>query len=241
MTAILIISAFFLAFASFSIVRTKRAKSQDQPAEGLPPIRPSSLFGADGSLAPAPTETELELQAEREHERLAEGLLARARTGDRTALDEAHASRDKSLYAKVLDALVSEAAGSASSEEALARLVSDISASDDLRGTRALAEAVRAVWRNSPGKSQTATLLRAAALADDAGLFEETVEEIFRAWQTGRLPSMTERELRALAESEYWLLGSEARRSGAGFMLKERLAAWRRRLPEDVGMENPQP
>ena len=45
-----------------------------------------------------------------------------------------------------------------------------------------------------------------------------------------RVRNMSAEELRSLFEGEYWLLSSEAKRSGAGFLLKQRLAHVRREL-----------
>ena len=56
----------------------------------------------------------------------------------------------------------------------------------------------------------------------------------------GRLEGLGAEDLRALFEAEYWLLSSEAKRSGAGFVLKQKLADVRRRLAagarRDVGV-----
>ena len=41
---------------------------------------------------------------------------------------------------------------------------------------------------------------------------------------------MTAEELQSLIDAEYWLLASDARSSGAGFMLKRKLAEARREL-----------
>jgi hypothetical protein len=46
-------------------------------------------------------------------------------------------------------------------------------------------------------------------------------------------------ELRALCEAEYWVLSSEARRTGAGFILKHTLAEVCRRLAASTGRESP--
>lgn len=178
----------------------------------------------------------MEAAREEGRARLATSLLERAASGDFATLTEAHGARIAGLESKVLDALVADAA-SDSSGKRLFRLVEAISASDELRGNISLAEAVRALWRKSPDRALTSTLLRAAALSDSASCFEETIEEVFRAWHNGALRGLTGRDLRALAESEYWLLGAEARRSGAGFMLKEKLAALRRSVPESKQVE----
>jgi hypothetical protein len=72
--------------------------------------------------------------------------------------------------------------------------------------------------------------LRVAALSDAAATFEAAVETIHRVWTEGRLPGLDAAALDALFEGEYWLLSSDARRSGAGFVLKRTLAELRRGL-----------
>jgi hypothetical protein len=51
-----------------------------------------------------------------------------------------------------------------------------------------------------------------------------------RALRDGRLTNLTGEDLRTLAESEFWVLSSESRTSGAGFVLKQRLASLRQEL-----------
>ena len=85
-------------------------------------------------------------------------------------------------------------------------------------------------WRRAPAPDATADLLRVSALSDDAGTFGRAVTEVLQLWEGGRLPGLGAGELRSLFEAEYWLLSSEAKRSGAGFVLKQKLADVRRRL-----------
>jgi hypothetical protein len=77
-------------------------------------------------------------------------------------------------------------------------------------------------------------LLRAAALSDDAGLFSRAVADVFAAWEAGRAGGLSAHDLRALFDAEYWLLSSEAKRSGAGFLLKQQLSDVRRRLSQST-------
>ena len=80
------------------------------------------------------------------------------------------------------------------------------------------------------GPASTADLLRVSALSDDAGTFGRAVSEVLEVWEGGRLEGLSAEALRSLFEAEYWLLSSEAKRSGAGFVLKQKLADLRRRL-----------
>jgi hypothetical protein len=110
-----------------------------------------------------------------------------------------------------------------------------------LRASPELAERLLGLWRAEPTPSSTAELLRVSALSDDAGTFGRAVSEVLQLWEGGRLDPLGAEDLRALFEAEYWLLSSEAKRSGAGFVLKQKLADVRRRLaagpPQDVRAE----
>ncbi|HWW76997.1 MAG TPA: hypothetical protein VNZ44_16470, partial [Pyrinomonadaceae bacterium] len=154
-------------------------------------------------------------------------LRARAETGDLSALDEAHAAGDEAVYRSVLDGLVARAAGS---QKALRALAAHVARGKGLRSSTALAELLLGEWRRGPTRAATAELLRVAALSDEASTFGSAVSEVLQSWEEGRLASVTAGELRSLFEGEYWLLSSESKRSGAGFVLKQKLADARRRL-----------
>lgn len=162
-------------------------------------------------------------------EQRAAKLLARAADGDLETLREAHESGSRKLYENVLDALVER---DINSVENLRALAAHISGSGDLRAVPKLAEALLAAWKLAPARATLAQTLHIAALSDDAAVFQATVETAHRVWQEGRLHDLSAADLRALVESEYWVLAPEALRSGAGFMLKETLAGVRRQLAE---------
>lgn len=228
MGAILAITIFLAFVASFVIIRTKRAQSQ-RDAEMLPPsMHPRGLFGGD---APAGAASEAEDEGrgdETRRKKIRAGVLrARAEAGDLAALGEAHATCDEALYGFVLDGLAARAAGS---REALRELSAHIARGGGLRSSPALAELLLVEWRREPTRAASAELLRVAALSDDATTFGLAVSEVLQSWEEGRLASVSAEELRSLFEGEYWLLSSEAKRSGAGFALKQKLADARRRL-----------
>ena len=218
MSAILIISVFLLVVASFAILRTKRSSSRDD-APVLPAgFSPRGLFDAD-SQDETPKETP-------EQTRRGE-LRERAERGDLSALAEADASRDAALYRFVLDGLVGRASGDAARVRELA---AHVAGGRELRASPELAEMLLGIWREEPTPASTAELLRVSALSDDAGTFGRAVEEVLQLWEEGGLDALGAEDLRSLFEAEYWLLSSEAKRSGAGFVLKQKLADVRRRL-----------
>ena len=85
-------------------------------------------------------------------------------------------------------------------------------------------------WRESPDKKSTATMLHLAASTDDADTYREAVGLALSAWQSGSIPNLSADELQTLLHSEYWLLSSSTRSSGAGFVLKRTLSRAKREL-----------
>ncbi len=225
MSAVLIISIFLLALATFAIFRSKRSTSTDSAAP-LPPVPPRALFEI------AETETEVRADADETRRELTERVLR----GDAGALREAHAARDRALYNDVLDALVRQR-GSVG-PEALRLLGHEIIRGDELRANASLTRALLEVWHASPTRDATLDLLRIAALSDEAETFRETVEAVYRRWRAGELRGMKPAELGALFESEYWVLSSDAQRSGAGFVLKQTLAEIGRALAQAARRES---
>jgi hypothetical protein len=227
-SAILIISVFLIFVASLALLRTKRQRS-DEGSEQLPPgVGPRGLFADAG-----PTGDDAEVKASQE---LENSLRARAERGDLGALADAHAAGDAALYRATLALLVGR---SAERPEDLRALAAFLAGSKELRASPALAEKLLEVWKQSPTRAATAELLRVAALSDDAETFGLAVSTVLRAWEDGRLAGAGAEELRSLFEAEYWLLSSEAKRSGAGFLLKQKLADARRRLSARARREEP--
>jgi len=222
-SAILIISVLLVFAASFAILRTRRSPSSAD-AERLPPgISPRGLFDDADQDAPADGDADDETP---EKLKAAE-LRGRAARGDLGALKEAGMVGDPALYRFVLDGLVGHCA---TNEVELRALSSYVARGEGLRSSPELAEMLLGEWRRNPGPASTADLLRVSALSDDAGTFGRAVSEVLQLWEDGRLEGLGAEALRSLFEAEYWLLSSEAKRSGAGFVLKQKLADARRRL-----------
>ena len=90
-------------------------------------------------------------------------------------------------------------------------------------------DAIRA-FQQSPNRHSTARLLHAAALSDDPKNYERAIELVLLSWRDGSLSDLSEADLQTLFNSEYWVLSSRARTSGAGFALKETLTKANREL-----------
>lgn len=152
-------------------------------------------------------------------------LGERAARFDLTALEEA--CDDEALYEEILDIFIDR--GLASQED-LQTLVSHLSKSRELSTNARLADLMIETFKNSPNKTTLSQMLHLAALAADATCYEKSIESALEFWKKGLLPQLPAKDLLALVESEYWLLSSKAKRSGAGFVLKESLARLRRDL-----------
>lgn len=93
-------------------------------------------------------------------------------------------------------------------------------------------EAIKAIksFQQSPDKNSTANLLHAAALSDDAKNYGRAIELVLMSWRDGSLSDLSARDLQSLFNSQYWVLSSRTRTSGAGFVLKEKLSTANREL-----------
>ena len=85
-------------------------------------------------------------------------------------------------------------------------------------------------WKESPDRTSTAKMLHLAADTDDAETYNNAAELALNTWQQGKLPDVSAAELHNLLNSEYWLLSSRTRSSGAGFILKRTLSRAKREL-----------
>jgi hypothetical protein len=223
LSAILIISVVLAVIASYAILRTRRPRSNEEAAP-LPPYGARGLFDdADAKrLGAGDDEGAASEDFERE-------LRERASRGDLHALDDALATGRAPLYTLTLSELLER---SKDDPARLRSLADFVARGEGLRSSPALASALIEDWEREPSRAYAPTLMRAAGLSGDAAVFERAMSAVLLAWLGGRLPDAGADELRALFDAEYWLLPSEARRSGAGFQLKQKLAQVRRSLSD---------
>lgn len=186
-----------------------------------PPEPPRGLFsdknGFESAVLPPPEPDERENQRHL--------LSERAKAGDKSALVEAQALGDRNFYDEVLNQLTVNADGGPT----LLALASYVTR-NELPVNRKLAEALINSWKDAPNRSSTSTTLHLTALADDADLYQSTVETALQFWRQGLLADVSAAELRALFDGEFWVLSASTRSSGAGFVLKRKLASARREL-----------
>jgi hypothetical protein len=229
MVALLITSFFLLAGITYVIYLRQRPTSKTDAGFSLPPQRSVSLFDDAGLNEARPRALPSGKAAAAAAKR--RDLLERASAGDKEALTIAHATGDDALYDEVLNSLVLQA----DSEKRLLALVSFIARSDDhLRVNNILAGKFIESWKASPGRNSTAEMLHVAALAGDANLYQAAIETAYQFWCDRRLQQISAIELRQLIESEFWILAPAVRNSGAGFVLKRKLAQLRRKLAAET-------
>jgi hypothetical protein len=73
-------------------------------------------------------------------------------------------------------------------------------------------------------------MLCLAALADDEAVFKLTLNTALKLWREDRIAKVSATDFLATVESAYWLIASEVRTSGSGFLLKQAIADVRRAL-----------
>jgi hypothetical protein len=233
-SAILVISVFLVFVATLVILRTKRPQTKSDAAYFPPDARPPRLFAESAAGSSADDKEAREESGKKAAEEFEKSLLSRAAQGDFEVLKEARAVSTE-MYRRVFDALV-ESCGA--STDTLRSLADFITRNDNLRASPALAERLVTDWEANPSRASVPRLLRVAALSDDAATFELAMSAVVRARGAGRLAEASAEELRSLFEAEYWLLSSEAKRSGAGFLLKQKLARARRELSTEGRRDN---
>src|SRR5262249_40844951 len=217
MLAILFICFLLFIIALIMASRPSRLSLSDNNRSILGALMFKGLFDE---------ENQKELEQWQREQQIAEhrlNLLERAKQGDVTTLNEAHS--DATLYSEVLDTLLDSGC-----QEIVEICVREISQSKELRASVRLAERMIDEFKTTPDKKTLARMLHLAALSDDAALFEKSLVTAFDFWEKGNVADLSANQLLTLWKSEYWVLASEARRSGAGFALKDSLSRIRRNL-----------
>jgi hypothetical protein len=111
----------------------------------------------------------------------------------------------------------------------ISKPVSEIDEQIDREDFENAVAAIRA-FQQSPNRNSTTRLLQVAAVSDDAKTYGRAIELVLMSWRDGSLSDISARDLQALFSSEYWVLSSRTRTSGAGFVLKETLSNANREL-----------
>ena len=217
---VMVIAVGATAVVGFSVYlkrQTKRLREENRKQLTDAPAQYRSLF------APSDAETaafEQAAQARREMENLEKKrqlILTRAAENDLDILTESQ--NDKNLYDEVLNKLVQNA----DSDERISALVKFILA-NQLYGSRETIEKFSEVWRKNSDKNSTLNYLEIAARTGNAEIYLEVLEKIAEVRRAEILNSIETEDFISFAESGFWLLPASERASGAGFLLKEKLA-----------------
>jgi len=212
MSAILIVLVLLFIGIALALTNRKRISTTTYLPEPRSLV-PSSLFDPPSA----------KIIAEMDAEKLQAELFARARNGDASVLHEAQIN--PALYHEVLTALLTHGSDVTALAAYVLRHV-------ELRSNAQLAQAFIKHWDISPNRSALASMLHLAALSDNADVYWLAVEVAKQAWDEGRLPQVSPKELAAAIEAEYWLMEPEARSSGTGYVLKRFVANVRRDLSD---------
>ncbi|HEV8429309.1 MAG TPA: hypothetical protein VGQ41_15515 [Pyrinomonadaceae bacterium] len=219
MVTLLITSVFVLGLLAIVVYFWQKAANTSQPIELPLPPPPTGLFSDFKPAAELPSPTEDPKKV----------LIENAVSGDKNALEQAHALNDSKLYEEVLDILVAQI----DSAPKLLSLVSHIT-KHEFPVIKALARKSIDYWKDSLDRHSTAKMLHIAALSDDAEVYRQAVEVVLNSWRDGKLPDLSAAELQSLINGEFWVLSSNTRSSGAGFVLKRTVATAKRELEQTI-------
>ena len=215
---LLITSLALLGSLAVAIYFFQRAANTSQPVELPLPPPPTGLFSDIPPVQlPSPVEDPRKT------------VLETAASGDKNALNQAHELNDAVLYNEVLDNFVAQI----DSDPKLLLLVSHVTR-NELPVNKALAQKSIDHWKGSPDRNSTAKMLHIAALSDNAETYGQAVEVALKSWRDGKLQDLSAVELQSLINSEFWVLSSNTRTSGAGFVLKRTLATAKRELEQTI-------
>ena len=220
MVTLLLIAVVIVSIIGIGLYFWQKSTRDDSERVLPPPPNLRGLFAETSSSREA--EREMAIAAQEAEQ---SALIARAQNDERSALEDAHQTKDVALYDRVLAELLKLA----DSDAKLLSLMSYVT-KKELPVNADFATAVVASWQKSPDRSSTTKALHFAALSDDADIYRDAVEQALHFWREGKIPDVSDIELRALFDGEFWILSSRTRSSGAGFVLKRTLDSARREL-----------
>jgi hypothetical protein len=219
---VIVVGLFSILGFSFYLKRkTKLIRSENQKKIDEPPVYRSLFEPNDTEMRAFEDEQQSEQRKKTQQE-----IFAKAEANDFYALLEA-----QSFEADFYDGILSKLAQKAKTDDKFLSLCALLK-ENNLRTNAEIVERFETVWQKSFDKKDTVQLLHLSAKTEIAEIFSETLETVIQHWRKGFVKELNFEELRRLAESEFWLLPSDARTSGAGFLLKQKLADLRREVSE---------
>jgi hypothetical protein len=224
MNLITFISILSLAILIFVLIRMNRRRSPTNRSLESSPRSFDGLFAEELESAKRQLEqAEAELSAIEDRKR----LIQRAAEGDLYALDVAHAKADVDLYRRVLNRLAAQTGGDTQRLRSLAEYVVD---GKVLRSSAHFSNMIIELWGDSLDRRSLHYMLCLSALSDDESTFIRAVNTALKQWRLGRLKPGSGKDLLAIIECAYWLISSDVRDSGSGFIVKQAISSVRREL-----------
>jgi hypothetical protein len=218
---ILVIISAAAASISFFVYRRKSLPPHTQDTFDSP-NNYRSLF--------APDEEELRRwQKEEDEKELAErqtefrqNLLRRAAELDYNALLEAKVFGNSLLYDEIFQILLQNDS----------HKLTDFVTRNGLTANAGLVELSAKKLSETPALDNLIKFVQLSALTNSAEIFLQSIETTSDLWKKERLNKISGEKLIEILDSHYWLLATDARISGAGYLLKDRLASVRREILE---------
>jgi hypothetical protein len=223
MNTFLIISVFLIAVAVLAFRRQNRKTPTERPSLTEPRNFEGLFAEQNAKELRAITQAEAELRARQEREL----IIARAYAGDEIALNDAYRLGDLEFYTKTLNALVAQAGADV---ERLRVIAGRIIGSAEFPVPREFAEKMTEIYQRSLNRVSLVEMAHMSALTGDSEVYRRAIEVVMTWWRAGGVSRISAEEVLATIESGYWLLSSEARLSGPGFLLKKAMAEVRREL-----------
>jgi hypothetical protein len=228
-TFISILSLAILILALINLIKMNRQRLPVDRSLESSPRRFDGLFAEQHEAKMRlSSQAEAQLRAEEDQNR----LIQRASQGDLYALDIAHAKADVDLYREVLNRLIAQTEGDVERICSLAEYIVDSKA---LRSSAGFSNMIIELWGDSLDRRSLHYMLCLSALSDDESTFLKAVDTALKQWRLGRLKLRSAKDLLAIIECAYWLISSEVRDSGSGFVVKQAISGVRREL----AAENP--
>lgn len=216
-----------LALIAYAARSLRRERHSFFPATERQNQLESARFS--GLFAPAARDL-ARLEQEKHHRQFAEQrekLLTWATLVDFSSLNNRPVLEDKKLFEKSWEDAVEILTGRTRSVEDV-RLLTSFCLDNEINVNASLVNSFHKIWAESPDALTTSEMFRLAANVNDAELFLDVLIEAERFVKTNELPEISAAELSELAESHYWLLSQPIRSSGAGFLIKQKMADLRR-------------
>lgn len=223
---LLLIILFFVSatVASITFLLNRRKALQPPPPQETfnPPPTYRSLFAPDEEELKVWQREQEEKEFSNRQSELRENLLRRAENSDYNSLLEAKVFGNSPLYNEVFQILLRN------DSDALIEFVTR----NNLTADSDLVELSGANLSKNPTLDNLHKYVHLATLTNSAEIFLQVLETTNELYKQKRLNEISGEKLIEVLESHYWSLTGAVRVSGAGYLLKEKMANIRREILE---------